>query len=138
MNVKNEADQPSSSSLPLVLRLFGSATSAANAPGGQVSDHCKAKGYQQEDSNSKWLASESILKSLDTVLGWVAIIDSLEVEKETWIADTIAVEAFFNVTSEILKAFGELNYLRFVRGVSVLILLVNVLKVLVAIPEVVV
>ncbi len=78
------------------------------------------------------------MKSLDAVLVGRTNVDLLEIEEETIVADTIAVKASLHIASEVLETFREVGSLLLIVRVSIGQLGVNVLEVLVAVPEVVI
>ena len=84
-----------------------------------MGDGAQGEGNEQEDTDCAGLLSEDVLDTLDAVLGWGTIVNGLEVVEQTGVANAVAVEARFDVTCEVLEAFGDVGCLLLVVGVDI-------------------
>ena len=74
-----------------------------------MGQHGQNEGDQEEDADAEGLLAEDALEAIEAVLARGTSGDGLEVEEESWEADTVAVEARLNVTGELLEAIWKLH-----------------------------
>jgi hypothetical protein len=110
----------------LLLGVLWSAASAADRPRDDVSEGGEGEGNQEQDANAKRLRAEYVLKALDAVLEGGSNIDLLEIEEETVVANTVAVQAGFNVSGELCNTLRDVGGLLLIVRVYVGHLLINV------------
>ncbi len=116
----------------VALAFLGGAASAAHAPGGDVGEHGQHKGDDQEDADAQGLRAEGLLEAVEAVGLGRAVVQGLEVVEDAGVADTIAVEVFFHIAGEVLKAFAQGNHLRLVLRVNRGLCSINLLHTLIA------
>jgi hypothetical protein len=91
-----------------ILLLSAAAAAIADTVRGDVSDEGKNEWDNEEDTNTGWLASEDSSKTVEAVLSWGTIVDFLEVEEETGLANTIAFQVILDCCSEALNVLSNL------------------------------
>lgn len=72
-----------------------------------MSEECHDEGDEKEDTDGKRLVLEKGSQSINAVFHWGAISHALEIVEETWVADTVAVEAGFKLSGKPIEFLSD-------------------------------
>lgn len=103
-----------------------------------VRQECQEAWDEKQNTDGQRLTLQDVIKTVDAVELRRAHLQLVEVEEETWVADTVAAKLALEFSCELFKAVANLSHLSLIVGVLVQLSQLKVVQVLVTVPEVVI
>ena len=119
--------------------LLGVAALAASTDGVRIQMRQESEETGDEKQNTDWqrLTLQNVIESSDAVVQRRTNLQLIEVEEQTWVADTVAAEFLFKLSRKLFKAIANLSNFSLVVRILAQLCQLQVIQILVTVPEVI-